>query len=38
MVLISTRAIDKEAEDELRDLLAVHNIGIGRFSLTISYN
>jgi UDP-GlcNAc:undecaprenyl-phosphate GlcNAc-1-phosphate transferase len=38
MVLISTKAINKEAEDELRDLLAVHNIGIGRFSLTISFN
>lgn len=38
MVLISTRAIDQQAEDELRDLLAVHDIGIGRFSLTISYN
>ena len=38
MVLISTSAIGKESEDELRALLAEHNIGIGRFNLTISYN
>ncbi|MES2376874.1 MAG: hypothetical protein V4553_09860 [Bacteroidota bacterium] len=38
MVLISTKAIDIQAEDELRDLLAVYDIGIGRFNLTISYN
>ena len=38
MVLISTNAIDKTEEDIIKTQLAVLNIGLGRFSLSLNYN
>jgi len=37
MVLISTKSIDEESEDEIRALLDEQNIGLGRFSLSLTY-
>ncbi|MEO8886042.1 MAG: hypothetical protein ABI367_08270 [Mucilaginibacter sp.] len=38
MILISTNAIDKENEEEIRAVLTAQNIGLGRFSLSLSYD
>ena len=37
MVLISTKSIDAECEKEIREILDTENIGLGRFSLTLTY-
>jgi len=38
MVLISTKAIDKEQEESLKAVLTSQNISLGRFNISLDYN
>ncbi|WP_158797040.1 hypothetical protein [Pedobacter sp. L105] len=38
LVLISTNAIDLPGEDEIKTMLTAQHVGVGRFTLTLSYN